>query len=228
LARVDTATVAGLFADRSRIAMLDVLMDGRDHAVGALARAADIAPSTAIGHVSRLEEGGLVVTRRDGRRRLVRLAGPTVAASYEALATLSYETGVHGLRASTQRDQLAAARTCYDHLAGRVGVALADAALAAGALTEDFLLADQALSWFGRLGVDLDGLAPGRRPLIRVCIDWTERREHLAGALGAAMCSALLEAGWVARRPASRALAVTPLGEAELRRLGIGAGVLAA
>jgi DNA-binding transcriptional ArsR family regulator len=228
LARVDTATVAGLFADRSRIAMLDVLMDGRDHAVGALARAADIAPSTAIGHVSRLEEGGLVVSRRDGRRRLVRLAGPAVAASYEALASLSCETGVHGLRASTRRDQLAAARTCYDHLAGRVGVALADAALAAGALTEDFRLGDQALSWFGRLGVDLDSLAPGRRPLIRVCIDWTERREHLAGALGAAVCSALLEAGWLARRPASRALSVTPLGEAELRRLGIGDAVLAA
>jgi DNA-binding transcriptional ArsR family regulator len=217
-----------LFADRSRIAMLDVLMDGRDHAVGALARAAEIAPSTAVGHVSRLEEGGLVVTRRDGRRRLVRLAGPTVAASYEALATLSCETGVNGLRTSTRREQLGLARTCYDHLAGRVGVALADAALAAGALTKDFSLGNHAPSWFGRLGVDLDALAPGRRPLIRVCIDWTERREHLAGALGAAMCSGLLDAGWLVRQPSSRALSVTLLGFTELEGLGIAPDALAA
>jgi DNA-binding transcriptional ArsR family regulator len=222
------ATVAGLFADRSRIAMLDVLMDGRDHAVGVLARAADIAPSTAIGHVGRLEAAGLVATRRDGRRRLVRLAGPAVAASYEALATLSCETSVNGLRASTRREQLAIARTCYDHLAGRVGVAITDAALAAGALTEDFSLGHHAPSWFARLGVHVDALAPGRRPLIRVCIDWTERREHLAGALGAATCTALLDAGWLARQPSSRALSVTLLGEAQLERLGIGADVLAA
>jgi DNA-binding transcriptional ArsR family regulator len=227
LARIDTATVARLFADRSRIAMLDVLMDGDDHPVGVLARAAGIAPSTAIGHVGRLEEGGLVHTRRDGRQRLVRLAGPAVAASYEALATLSCETTVNGLRASTRRGQLALARTCYDHLAGRVGVALADAALAAGALTTDFSLGSQAPAWFERLGVDVDTLSPGRRPLIRVCIDWTERREHLAGALGAAMCSAVLDAGWLVRRPSSRALSVTLLGEAELGRLGVDTGVSA-
>ncbi len=221
LARIDTAAVASLFADRSRVAMLDVLMDGRDHAVGALACAADIAPSTAIGHVVRLEKGGLVVSRRDGRRRLVRLAGPSVAASYEALAELSRETAANGLRASTRREQLAAARTCYDHLAGRLGVGIADAALAAGALKDDFSLSDSAATWFKRLGVDLEALSPGRRPLLRVCTDWTERREHLAGALGAAVCSALLNAGWTVRRPSSRALSVTPFGEAELRRLGI-------
>jgi DNA-binding transcriptional ArsR family regulator len=221
LARIDTAAVARLFADRSRIAMLDVLMDGRDHAVGVLARAAHVAPSTAIGHVEQLEKGGLVVSRRDGRQRLVRLAGPSVAASYEALAGLSRETEAHGLRASTRREQLAAARTCYDHLAGRLGVAIADAALSAGALKEDFSLSDSAATWFRRLSVDLEALSPGRRPLLRVCTDWTERREHLAGTLGAAVCSAVLNAGWAVRRPSSRALSLTPLGEAELRRLGI-------
>jgi DNA-binding transcriptional ArsR family regulator len=221
VAGVDIAAVASLFADRSRIAMLDVLMDGGEHAVGALARAAEIAPSTAVEHVSRLEEGGLVVSRRSGRRRLVRLAGPSVAASYEALAELSRGTALNGLRASMRREHLAAARTCYDHLAGRLGVAIAEAAVAAGALRKDFSLGDSGTSWFKQLGVDVDALASGRRPLLRVCTDWTERREHLAGTLGAAVCSAVLEAGWAVRRPTSRALSVTPLGEARFRRLGI-------
>ena len=217
----DTATIAGLFADSSRVAMLDVLLDGRDHPVGALALVAGIAPSTASEHLGRLEHGGIVVSRREGRQRLVRLAGPSVAAAYEALAGLSREREVAGLRAWTRREELRAARTCYDHLAGRLGVAVAEAALDAGALTEDHLPGPRARDWFARLGVDLGALEPGRRPLLRVCIDWTERREHLAGALGAAVCAAVLERGWALRRPSSRALRVTPLGERELRRLGI-------
>jgi len=221
MAELDTAAVAGLFADRSRVAMIDLLLDGQDHALSALAGAAGVAPSTAVGHVSLLERGGIVCSRRQGRNRLVRLAGPEVAAAYEALAELAPERRVTSLRGSTRREQLAAARTCYDHLAGRLGVALTDAALEADALTADFGLGPSAGSWFARLGVDLDALPRGRRPFIRVCIDWTERREHLAGSLGAAVCSALLDAGWAARRPGTRALAVTPLGESELAAIGI-------
>jgi len=218
---LDTAAVARLFGDPSRMAMLEVLMDGQEHPVGALARTARITPSTAIEHVRRLEEGGLVATQREGRRRLVRLAGPGVAAAFEALGHLSVERPAAGLRASTQRQQLAAARTCYDHLAGRLGVAIADAAQAAGALEPDFSLNLDSASWFRRFGVDVDALAPGRRPLLRVCVDWTERREHLAGALGSAICSAVLSAGWAVQRPSSRALALTPAGEAQLRRIGV-------
>lgn len=217
----DTATIAGLFADTSRAAMVDVLLDGCDHSVGSLALAAGVAPSTASEHLGRLENGGIVVSRREGRQRLVRLAGPSVAAAYEALAGLSHEREVAGLRAWTRREELRAARTCYDHLAGRLGVAIAEAALGAGALTEDRLLGRYARTWFARLGVDLDVLEPGRRPLLRFCTDWTERREHLAGVLGAAVCSAMLDRGWALRRPSSRALRVTPLGERKLRRLGI-------
>jgi DNA-binding transcriptional ArsR family regulator len=156
----DTASVAGLFADRSRAAMIDVLMDSREHAAGALARAAGIAASTATEHLSRLEEGGVVVVRRTGRQRLVRLAGPSVAAAYEALASLSRETEASALNGWTRREQLRAARTCYDHLAGRLGVAVADAALAADAVGPDFSLGPGARAWFGKLGVDLD--APPR------------------------------------------------------------------
>jgi DNA-binding transcriptional ArsR family regulator len=218
---LDTAAVAGLFAHRSRAAMIDVLLDGREHAVGALGRAAGVAASTAAEHVGRLEDGGVVVVRRDGRQRLVRLAGPTVAATYEALSQLTDESQATGLRVWTRREQLRAARTCYDHLAGRLGVAIADAALAAGAVDPGFSLGRAARTWFAGLGVDLDALTRGSRPLVRVCTDWTERREHLAGALGAAVCSAALGAGWVVRQPSSRAVRLTQYGEAQLGNLGI-------
>jgi DNA-binding transcriptional ArsR family regulator len=201
--------------------MIDVLLDGREHAVGALAGAAGIGASTAAQHLARLEQGGVVVVRRAGRERLVRLAGPTVAAAYEALAQLSEESEVNGLRGWTRREQLRAARTCYDHLAGRLGVAIADAALSAGAVDPDFSLGPAARAWFGGLGVELDALSLRSRPLVRVCTDWTERREHLAGALGAAICSAVLDVGWVVRESASRAVRLTSRGEAELGRLGI-------
>jgi hypothetical protein len=128
---------------------------------------------------------------------------------------------VNSLRAWNRREELREARTCYDHLAGRLGVALADAAVAANAVNDEFSLGPRAEDWFGRLGVDVGSLLRGRRPLLRVCIDWTERREHLAGALGAALCSAVLDAGWAARRPASRALSITLLGKTELRELGV-------
>jgi DNA-binding transcriptional ArsR family regulator len=218
---LDTASVAGVFADRSRVAMLDVLLDGREHTLGELAHAAGVRASTAVGHLARLEEACLVSSQRRGRERLVRLAGPRVAAAYEALAELSAEGEARGLRAWTRREELRHARTCYDHLAGRLGVGLADAAVAAGALDEDFSLGTAAHEWFGRLGVDPATIGRRSRPLIRVCTDWTERRPHLAGALGAAICSALLDDGWVARRPTGRALRITPRGESALRALGI-------
>jgi DNA-binding transcriptional ArsR family regulator len=217
----DVAAVAGLFADRSRAAMVELLLDGRDHTVRSLARAAGVASSTATEHVGRLEAGGLVLTRRDGRERLVRLAGGEAAAAYEALAELSCERPATGLRAWTRGEELRAARTCYDHLAGKLGVAIADAALAAGAIEPDFSLGSSAAAWFAGLGVDVDSLPRGRRPLLRVCMDWTEQREHLAGALGSAVCASMLGKGWVLRRPSSRALLVTPLGDARLRPLGI-------
>jgi DNA-binding transcriptional ArsR family regulator len=220
---LEVAAVAGLFAHRSRAAMLDLLLDGREHTVAALARAAGVAPSTASEHLAQLEAGRIVTSRKAGRERFVRLAGPTVARTYEALTELSGEAAVTGLRGWTRREELRAARTCYDHLAGRLGVAIADAALAAGAVEPDFSLGSAAASWFARFGVDLDALPDGARPLLRVCTDWTERREHLAGALGAALCNSVLDAGWATRQPSSRALRVTPAGAASLRRLGVAA-----
>jgi DNA-binding MarR family transcriptional regulator len=169
--------------------MLDVLFDGRDHPVGELARAAGIGSSTAVGHVAELEQGGIVVSRREGRRRLVRLSGPDASAALEALAALATEPRPSSLHAWTHREQLKRARTCYDHLAGKLGVAVADAALTAGALNADLSLGSSASAWFARIGVDLEAIPARRRPLIRICTDWTERREHLAGSLGATVCA---------------------------------------
>jgi DNA-binding transcriptional ArsR family regulator len=218
-----TAEIAALFADLSRAAMLDALLDGTEHPVTSLATAAGVTASTATGHIGRLEARGLVVSRRDGRQRLVRLAGPSVATAFEALSLLSEPSSTTGLRSWSRRERLTAARTCYDHLAGRLGVALADAARAGGALDDEFSLARGASRWFARLGVDLDALPTTRRPLLRTCIDWTERREHLGGALGAAVCSAVLDAGWAVRVGGTRALRVTPDGRANLGRLGVSA-----
>jgi hypothetical protein len=194
--RLDTAYVAGLFADRSRVAMVDVLMDSREHAVGALARAAGHRGLD--GHRAPEPTGGREASscvRRTGRQRLVQLAGPSVAAAYEALAELSHEREANGLRAWTRREGLRAARTCYDHLAAGSAWRSRDAALAAGAVEQDFSLGRGARAWFGELGVDLEAFPRARRPVLRVCTDWTERREHLAGALGAAICSAVAGRG---------------------------------
>ena len=201
--------------------MVELLLDGRDHTVRALAQAAGVAPSTATEHVGRLERGGVVVSRRRGRERLVRLAGPAGAAAFEALTALSRERQDGGLRGWTRREQLRQARTCYDHLAGKLGVSIADAALAAGAVGPDCSLGAAASTWFTHIGVEIDSLPRGRRPLVRICTDWTEGRPHLAGTLGAVICSSMLNRGWVVRRPSSRALQVTPLGGANLSRLGI-------
>jgi DNA-binding transcriptional ArsR family regulator len=218
---VGVAGIAALFAEPSRAAMVELLLDGREHSVQELARAGGVALSTASEHLGRLESGGVVVSRRAGRERLARLAGPAVATAYEGLAELSRDRPVNGLREWNRREELRGARTCYDHLAGKLGVAIADAALAARAVTPDFALGSRSASWFAGFGVDVEDLPRGRRPLLRVCTDWTERREHLAGALGAGLCSAVLDAGWVVRRPATRGLRLTPLGEASFRRLGV-------
>lgn len=218
-----TAAVAALLAEPSRLAMLELLLDGGEHPLAELASVAAVGSPTASGHLRRLEAGGLVVSRRAGRERLVRLAGPAVAHAHEALSALAAPRPARGLRAWTRHEQLRAARTCYDHLAGRLGVAIADAARAGGALDGDFELADGAGAWFARLGVELDALRADRRPLLRVCTDWTERREHLAGGLGAAVCSAALARDWVVRRSGTRAVEVTPQGAAAFRRLSIAA-----
>ena len=213
----DLAAVAALIADPSRAAMLDALIGGEPMTAGSLARIAGVAPSTASGHLARLERGGLVVSERRGRARQVRLAGPGVARALEALAAVAPLKRPSGLKAWQHGEALRAARSCYDHLAGVAGVALADALVARGVLLEaDGAFAitpagDRALADFG---VDVEGVRAARRATARACLDWSERRPHVAGALGAALLDQLLRRRWLRRRPDGRALTLTPAGRA--------------
>jgi len=212
----DISSIAAVMGNPARGRMLAALLGGRAMPATELARVARVSPSTGSAHLARLEDAGLVAVERQGRHRYHRLAGADVAHAVEALAALSPPRPVSTLRAADAAAAERAARSCYDHLAGALGVALADRLCALGALDRDSLgLCDAHL--FGALGVNVAGLADGRRPLTRACLDWSERRPHLAGALGAAVLESLLGSGWLARRPDGRALAMTSAGRDGLR-----------
>jgi DNA-binding transcriptional ArsR family regulator len=214
----DAATVAGvacLLGDRSRAAMCLAMLDGGAWTVSELADAAFVGRAAASEHVARLVEGGLVTTETQGRHKFVRLAGPQVAELVELLSGFGTAAPPRSLDAVRERRRLAAARTCYDHLAGRLGVAVHDALVGRRLLThrDGLRLTPRGRDWFSGLGVDVAGLEAQRRVLLRECVDLTERTPHLAGSLGAALCDAFVAEDWVRRRHRSRTLEVTPLGE---------------
>jgi DNA-binding transcriptional ArsR family regulator len=199
----DLAPIAALIGDSTRIAMLAALAEGVSLPAGDLARRAGVHPATATAHLRRLVEGGLVVVRAQGRHRYHELAGPQVAAAVEALAQLAPATPVRSLRSHRASRTLAEARACYDHLAGRRGVELRDRLLDAGALCpvddRDHRLTPAGRRLVAVVGVDLPELDNTRRIFARVCVDWTQRRPHLSGALPAALTQRFLEMGWLAR-----------------------------
>ncbi|MFK3984284.1 ArsR/SmtB family transcription factor [Micromonospora sp. NPDC050397] len=220
----DLASLAALLADETRAAICLALLDGRAWSAGELAAHAGVAPSTATEHLHRLIGGGLLVERRQGRHRYVQLAGPSVAHLIEDLSarTEPRPSPARGLRAVTANAALRRGRTCYDHLAGRLGVAVTDAMTRAELLdqTNGFALTKAGLAWLtDTLGVSPEELRPGKRPLARGCLDWTERRQHLAGLAGAKLCETFLGNGWVARIGAGRAVRLTSNGKAALRQL---------
>lgn len=221
LAAESVARCAALLADPSRAAMCLALLDGRAWTVGELARHAGVGPSTASEHVSRLVGGKLLAEERQGRHRYVRLADHDVAHLVEDLAGLAGEpVRPSSLRSVRAAAGLAAARTCYDHLAGRLGVAIFDALVRRELLSTSHGLAltPAGTAWFVDLGCDL-APGPGRRPVLRTCLDWTERRPHLAGRAGAALHQQLLARSWTARAAEHRAITVTPSGQRALSDL---------
>ncbi|MBD0690988.1 ArsR/SmtB family transcription factor [Streptomyces sp. CBMA123] len=231
------AALAALLADPTRAAFCSALLDGRAWTAGELARSAGVAPSTASEHLSRLIAGGLLTEERQGRHRYVRLASPAVATLIEDLTVFaeaaagaighssgeSARPGPRTLREATRQSAEARARTCYDHLAGRLGVAVADALLDRGLVTDRAGLAitRRGHAWLAAQVIELPPRSgrPGARPVVRSCLDWTERRSHLGGALGAALCRAALDRAWVERIGSGRALRVTPDGGRALREL---------
>ncbi|MGW0585479.1 ArsR/SmtB family transcription factor [Streptomyces sp. NPDC002920] len=234
------AAVASLMADETRAACLLALLDGQAWTAGELARHAEVAASTLSEHLGKLVGGGLLAEERQGRHRYVRLADARTAQLVEDLAA-QVAPGVaprpHTLRAANAGSAMARGRTCYDHLAGRLGITLTDALTTRGLLRgageegdgsasgTGFGLTDAGLRWFADVGIPLERAT--RRPLVRACLDWTERRPHLAGVAGAALCRHAFDAGWCVRIGSERAVKVTATGERALGELlGIEPGAL--
>ncbi|WP_309113568.1 helix-turn-helix domain-containing protein [Saccharothrix sp.] len=212
------ADLAALLADRTRARFCLTLLDGRAWTSSELATAAGVTASTASEHLTRLISAGFLAERRQGRHRYVQLAGPKEADLLEhLLAYLGPAEPAKTLKATTASAALARGRTCYDHLAGRLGVAITDAMAARNLLDDDLTLTDHGLAWL----TDTLGFTPPktRRPVAKPCLDWTERRSHLAGAAGAHICSRLHANGWVKPIGTGRAVKVTPKGEKALRDL---------
>jgi DNA-binding transcriptional ArsR family regulator len=218
------ALPAALIGDPARAAILSALSDGRAQPASALAYAARVTPQSASNHLAKLLDGGLLAVEAEGRHRYYRLASPQVATAMEALAHLA--PSIRSLEAplTAKARRLRFGRSCYDHLAGRLGVAVAAELEARGYLAPDQATKQYAVTvggrrWFLELGIDVDTLKPTAAGLARRCLDWTERRHHLAGPLGAALMSRFVELGWLRRDGAGRAITITRIGTAELRRL---------
>ncbi|QWF83443.1 hypothetical protein HUW46_06884 [Amycolatopsis sp. CA-230715] len=218
------ARLAGLLADTTRAGFCLALLDGRAWTAGELAAQAKVAASTATEHLNRLVEGGLLVERRQGRHRYVQLASHQVAAMLEDFVAFLGPVDERGntLKAATASAALARGRTCYDHLAGRLGVAITDAMTRRGLIEarDGFALTRAGMDWLtGPLDIDADRLRATRRPLAKACLDWTERRSHLAGSAGAQICRRLRENDWIRRSGTGRAVRLTPAGATALRDL---------
>ncbi|WP_425434347.1 ArsR/SmtB family transcription factor [Lentzea fradiae] len=209
--------LARLLADRTRAAFCGALLDGRAWTAHELATHAGVAPSTASEHLTRLVEGGLLVEHRQGRHRYVALAGPHVAELLEAMTAFAGPAPApRTLRAASASEAMARGRTCYDHLAGRLGITLKTGLLELGVVTTDLAVTEPGIVWLKELGFE-----PSSRQLSRACLDWTERVPHLAGAAGAHLCRTFLDRGWVKRIGTTRAVTLTPAGDAGWRDLGL-------
>lgn len=217
----DIARIAALIGDPARANMLTALMEGRALTATELAQIAGVTPQTASAHQARLAEGGLIRQRKQGRHRYAELASPEVATVLEALMGLAATSGHLRRRPGPLDADLRRARICYDHLAGEMGTQMFDALLARGHLTrrnEDIALTDRGAA-FARDFLGPDAGPQSRAPLCRECLDWSERRSHLAGCLGRAMLARMIDLGWARRAEGSRVIRFTPDGERQFQAL---------
>ena len=216
------AEIANLAGDPARAAMLDALMDGRALSATELANVASITPQTASGHLAQMANAGLILVQKQGRHRYHRLANAQVAQMVEAIMQVASNLAPTAKPVRTgPRDQaLRTARTCYDHIAGRLGVALADALVSGGHAEislDGALITPKGLTFLSGMRIDLTTPPKSKRVLCRPCLDWSERRSHLAGTVGTALCQHSLASGWIRQSEGSRALTITRKGEAAFR-----------
>jgi DNA-binding transcriptional ArsR family regulator len=213
------APVAALAGDPARANMLAALLSGQALTAGELAGEAGVSLATASAHLAKLRAGGLITGVKQGRHHYFRLADADVAALLEAIAAVAARAGLLRTRPGPADPALRQARVCYDHLAGETGVALFDALMArrviAGA-ADDVRLTRKGEDFVRDFGIDIDTLKRARRPLCRACLDWSQRRRHLAGSLGAALLDQLLAKKWL-KRGEGRVLQVTRAGAIGLK-----------
>jgi DNA-binding transcriptional ArsR family regulator len=221
----EVAAVARLLADPARAAMLFGLSDGRPLSAGDLARLARVAPATASAHLSKLVAASILTVESVGRHRYYRLANPAIVEAMEALSSVAPLAGGRPSAGVPVQNGIRLARTCYDHLAGALGVRLTEALVADKALVltrRDYEVTRGGVERLGALGVEVEEIRRGadrtRRNFARACLDWSERRYHLAGALGAALCERLLALDWIERLPGTRAVRLSNIGRRTLRR----------
>ena len=207
------SSVASLIGDPARANMLTALMDGRALTVSELAEAAGVTIQTASGHLAKLDAAGLLKAEKQGRHRYFRLSGSDVGEVLDGLMGLAQRTGAVRVRTGPKDNALRTARVCYDHLAGEKGVAMLDAMLARGLMedADDLRLTREGRAFAAGFGIDVAALEQGRRPLCRSCLDWSERKSHLAGARGAALLDEIVRRGW-AKREAGRVVKFSPDG----------------
>ena len=220
---VDISAIAPLIGDSTRAQILWALIGGLARPAGELAMSANVAPQTASAHLAKLLEGKLLTAEVHGRHRYYRLASPEVAAVIEALATVAPRTSRLDRQKAEESNPLAFARTCYNHLAGTLAIQITNALQERGVLIpardKQYRVTDEGELWFKEFGIDIEELPHRSNTLARQCLDWTERRHHLAGALGAALLQRLLQMRWVARLEKTRRVRLTIKGQEELRRL---------
>jgi DNA-binding transcriptional ArsR family regulator len=218
-AKYTVAELGSLIADPSRVEMLTLLLDGGRHSAGELARVAGLSPQAASAHLTRLTDGGLTRVTQCGRKRLFELDRPEVGHMLEALGAATRSRPRDGDR-STEPIRLA--RTCYDHLAGRVAVLLTRAWVDRGVMMvrgAEFDLTSTGERWFQARGIETGPMRGLRRAFVRGCVDWTEREPHVGGAVGAAWLRCCLAEGWVKRMPSTRAVRVSEAGRKAFRQL---------
>ena len=208
------SNIAALMGDPARANIFTALMDGRALTVTELAQAANVTIQTTSGHLAKLAAAHLISGEKQGRHRYFRLSGPDVAHVLESLMGLAQRTGAVRVRTGPKDNALREARVCYDHLAGERGVALLGAIVGQGLMSAgpSPALTKSGRTFFADFGIDVDALERARRPLCRHCLDWSERRDHLGGGLGAAILSELMARKWV-KRSEGRVLVFSPQGQ---------------
>src|SRR5438874_6690949 len=210
------AEIGALVGDPARATMVSALLDGRALTASELALAARITPQTASTHLAKLTQAGLLAVVRNGRHRYFRLASPTVVDMIDGIVAVALTKRPRYRPLSGQARALGAARICYDHLAGRLSVDLTDAFIAGEYVVldddETAEITTPGIRFFTEFGIQLPALPSAPRHVCRLCLDWTERRPHIAGAIGAAMTKRYFDLGWMERRERSHAVVVTPLG----------------